>query len=304
MKKVIFLALTAALAGCITSTTAPKRPAADTLIAHRGESLEAPENTIPAFSLASSRGFGFECDIRLSKDGRIFTCHDGDLSRVTGGANTNRCEDLTWEELSKVDVGNWGKWAGSQFAGTRMALLEEVLEFARGGREIYVEIKSGPQIVPILKAVVAANESATPANVVFLSFDSEVCKVVKELMPGYRVYWLTSGVTKEGDAEEPVPVQQLLETLADCGADGVSIRYSPRIVTADFVSAFRSEGRSVHVWTVDTLDEAVQAFAAGVDTVTSNQARVILDAYSQFYRPVRRQAYEDSFPDGIFDMMH
>lgn len=302
MKSPIYIALAVILAGCV-STTPPKRPAATTMIAHRGESLEAPENTMPAFSLAVTRGFGFECDVRLSKDGRLVILHDADLSRVSGGANTNRCEDLTWDELAKVDVGNWGKWSGSQFAGTRLALLEEVLELARGGREIYIEIKAGPQIVPVLKAAVSANESATPANVLFESFNVETCKAIKELMPDYRVYLLSGGTVKTGDAEEAIPVETLLETLANCGADGINIRYPPQSVSADKVKALKAAGYSVHAWTLDTLDETTQAFAAGVDTVTSNQVKAILDAYAQFYRPVRREAVDVS-QDSMFQMMH
>ena len=84
----------AALAGCATV----KKPAYDTLIAHRGESKDAPENTLPAYKLAVERGFGFECDLYLSKDGRVFTFHDQNLTRTTGGANTSKCSEASWEE--------------------------------------------------------------------------------------------------------------------------------------------------------------------------------------------------------------
>ena len=70
-------------------------PAQDTLISHRGESVDAPENTLPACKSAVDRGFGFECDVYLSKDGRVFTFHDNTLTRTTGGANTNKCCDVT-----------------------------------------------------------------------------------------------------------------------------------------------------------------------------------------------------------------
>ena len=80
-------------------------PAYETLISHRGESVDAPENTLPAFKTAVERGFGFECDIYYSKDGRVFTFHDRNLTRTTGGVNTNKCGDVTWEEISKLDVG-------------------------------------------------------------------------------------------------------------------------------------------------------------------------------------------------------
>ena len=75
----------AVLAGCATV----KEPAYDTLIAHRGESIDAPENTLPAYRTAVERGFGFECDIYRAKDGKLFTFHDGTLARTTAGANPN-----------------------------------------------------------------------------------------------------------------------------------------------------------------------------------------------------------------------
>ncbi len=142
-------AVMAALVGCATT----KKPAQDTLIAHRGESDDAPENTLPAYKLAVERGFGFECDLYLSKDGRVFAFHDPNLKRTTGGANSSRCSEVTWADtLSKLDVGSWGKWKGSQYAGTPPALLEDILALARNGRRIYLEIKSGPEIVPAVKS--------------------------------------------------------------------------------------------------------------------------------------------------------
>ena len=143
----------------------------DTLIAHRGESVDAPENTLPAYKTAVERGFGFECDIYLSKDGRVFTFHDRNLRRVTEGANTNMCGDVTWDEVSRLDVGNWGQWKNSKFKGTRPALLEEVLQLARDGRRIYVEVKTGPEIVPFIKDVFAKQTNATPGNVLFIAFN-------------------------------------------------------------------------------------------------------------------------------------
>ncbi len=126
------VAACAAVAGLAVGCCSVVRPGYDTLIAHRGESLDAPENTLVAYKMAVERGFGFECDIYLSKDGRVFTFHDRNLKRVTDGANTNRCGDVTWDEISRLDVGGWGKWKGSKFEGTRPALLEEILESSQG----------------------------------------------------------------------------------------------------------------------------------------------------------------------------
>ena len=108
-----------------------------TFIFHRGETQDAPDNTLPAYKMAVERGFGFECDIYLSADKRVFTFHDSNLKRTTAGACTNMCEEASWAEvISKVDVGGWGKWKGSKFSPTRPALLEEVLALAVDGRQI------------------------------------------------------------------------------------------------------------------------------------------------------------------------
>ena len=107
MKIMLFPVACAAMlvAGCATTA----EPAYDTLIAHRGESKDAPENTLPAYRMAVDRGFGFECDIYLSSDNRLYTFHDTTLKRTTSGANTNACTAVDWDgTVSKLNVGGWG----------------------------------------------------------------------------------------------------------------------------------------------------------------------------------------------------
>ena len=233
-----------------------------TLICHRGESVDAPENTLPAYQMAVSRGFGFECDIYLSADKRVFTFHDSTLTRTTGGANNKSCAEAYWEgEIENLDVGSWGQWAGSQYAGTRPALLEEVLELAVDGRYIYVEVKPGAEIVPYIKEIFDAQTNATPANTLFISFNENSCKALKQQMPDYKVFLLKSGSMTSAN---------LITKLQTLGVDGVSHAYSSSVVTAEFISAIRSAGFEFHVWTSDDLDTALEAFGRGAQTVTTN----------------------------------
>lgn len=263
------------VAGCCTG----KRPGYDTLIAHRGESLDAPENTLVAYKMAVERGFGFECDVYLSKDGRVFTFHDSNLTRTTGGANKKKCADAMWAgELEKVDVGSWGKWKGSKFAGIRPALLEEVLALARDGRQIYVEVKTGPEIVPFIKDVFMKQSKATPKNALFITFNEATCKALKAAMPDYRVYWLVS--PKKGT---PLATAGgIIAKLKELGVDGVDCHYKPDIVTEEYVRSIRSAGYEFHVWTVDKLTDMLEAFRRGVQSVTTNCAKKQLDEYSLF----------------------
>ena len=250
----------------------------DTLIAHRGESNDAPENTLPAYKMAVGRGFGFECDVYLSKDGRVFTFHDHNLKRTTSGANTNKCSDVTWDEISRLDVGGWGKWKGSKYVGTRPALLEEVLELARDGRMIYVEVKPGPSIVPYIKKVFDAQKNATPKNVLFISFNDATCKALKEQMGEYKVYWLTSSRHWKAEGNPPVTAKDVIAKLRATGADGVDIHYAPDVVTAEMIAEVRKAGYEFHVWTVDRLEETKEAFRRGAQTVTTNCAEAQLKA--------------------------
>ena len=267
MKKlVITIGLAAAACGCATANG----PAYDTLIAHRGESVDAPENTLPAYKTAVDRGFGFECDIYMSSDKRLYTFHDRTLARTTSGANTNACTAVDWNTVSKLNVGGWGQWKGSKFDPTRPALLEEVLALARPGRKIYVEVKGdNPEWVPHIKAVFAKEPKATPDTVLFIAFGRKVSAELKRQMPEFKTYWLTA---------KAMPVKKLLAELRALKVDGVDMRYRSEGVTADYVAAVRKAGFEFHVWTVDDPAKAAEAFSRGVQTVTTNRAKYILEA--------------------------
>ena len=268
-KTLLTVGAAAVLAGCAIA----KEPAFDTLIAHRGESKDAPENTLPAYKTAVERGFGFECDIYLAKDKKLFTFHDGTLTRTTAGANTNRCTDVDWEgTVSKLNVGGWGKWKGSKFDPTRPALFSEVLTLARDGRYIYVEVKgNNPAWVPYIKAEVEKAKNVNPGNVLFISFGNKVCAALKRAMPDYKVYFLTDARRFSAEA--------LVAKLRGMGVDGVDIQFKPEVIDKAYVDTVKAAGFSFHVWTVDNLEKAKKAFAVGADTLTTNCAKKILDGY-------------------------
>ena len=258
----------------------PAKPAFETLISHRGESVDAPENTLPAYKTAVERGFGFECDIYLSKDGRVFTFHDRTLTRTSGGANTNNCNDATWDEVAKLDVGSWGKFKGSKFAGTRPALFEEVLELARDDRWIYVDVKARTgDIVPYVKAILEKQTKANSKNTLFLC-GSECGKAFKKLMPEYKVLFCVNCCKGWKKKSPPVPVESIIAEAREMGADGVDIRYIPSVTTPEYMKAIKDAGLELHVWTIDDMPDAVEAFRRGAQTVTTNCAKKILDEYN------------------------
>ncbi len=281
MNKLLFGMMVVAHVATIGCVKVPAEPASDTFISHRGESMDAPENTHAAFKMAVERGFGFECDVYLSADKRVFTFHDNNLTRTTSGANTNRCSQANWEtEISKLDVADWGKWKGSEFSPMRPALLEEVLDLAVDGRKIYVEVKPGPEIVPFIKDIFAKQTKATPKNTLFISFSRETCKALKVQMPDYKVYWLT-GAKKGWQADaEPITTDYVLAALAETKADGVDCQFNETIITADFIKTIRDAGYEFHAWTINDLERSLLAFERGAQTVTTDCAKKQLDEYN------------------------
>lgn len=279
MQTTALVCATVSLALSASSAPVPlalAEPGYATFIAHRGESFDAPENTLPAYKMAVDRGFGFECDVYLSSDKQVFSFHDSNLKRTTG--RDLPCNKASWADVvSKLDA---GAWKGPQWKGTRPALLEEILALARDGRYIYVEIKSGPEIVPYVKEIFAKQKNATPKNALFICFNKKVCKELKTRMPEYKVYWLSSSKTGKGKDAKPVTSEYLLSSLKETGADGLDVHFNPEIITADLAKAIKEAGYEFHVWTVDKLATSLQAFAIGAQTVTTNCAKKQLDEFN------------------------
>ncbi|HRR34417.1 MAG TPA: glycerophosphodiester phosphodiesterase [Kiritimatiellia bacterium] len=233
-------------------------------ISHRGESMRAPENTMAAFRAAVENGAdGFECDVHLTQDNEIVCLHDGSTKR-TGGAELKPSQ-ASLAELQALDVGSW---KGPQFKGERMPTLSEALTLARDGIEIYVEVKSGLEILPRLVEVIKAEPKATPERVLFICFNADVIAAVRKELPAYRAYWLSStGPRKNG---KPGPtVEQIIAQAKACQASGVDIQDSVDI-KPDYIRAIKDAGLSVHIWTVNREPRARELVNMGVETITSD----------------------------------
>ena len=98
-------------------------------------------------------------------------------------------------------------------------------------------------------------------------------------MPEYKVYWLTGCRNGRGKDAPPVDPVAIVDKLREIGADGVDCQFGPDVVTADFIRTVRDAGYEFHVWTIDSLPLAMEAFGRGAQTVTTNCAKKLLDEY-------------------------
>src|SRR3954470_5431765 len=134
------LAMSTALSAADASAKKPVE-----FCAHRGESHDAPENTMAAYRLAWERTDAAELDVHLTKDGKLILSHDADTARCTGGAHKLVIKDTTADELRKLDVGSW---KDPKYAGEKMPLLEEIVATIPEGKRLFIEVKIGPEAIP------------------------------------------------------------------------------------------------------------------------------------------------------------
>lgn len=238
------------------------------LVAHRGESIIAPENTLEAFALAWVRGAkAIEGDFHLSADGEVVCIHDTDTKRTCGvDAEVGA---LSLAELKRLDA---GRWKGEAWRYARIPTLGEVLRTMPDDGEIYIELKSVGPIVPALKRIFAAG-AWRPEQLTFIAFDEATAAAAKRLFPAHRGYWLLDN-RPDGAAALRFSPAALARKLVELGVDGVDACANAG-VTAAHVEAVHAAGKSFHVWTVDDAAAARRLAAFGVDSITTNRAAAL-----------------------------
>ena len=232
------------------------------IVAHRGASRDAPENTIPAFQLAWEQGAdAIEGDFRLTKDGYIVCIHDRNTKRVS---DTNLIvPNATLAELRKLDVG--GRHANA-FKGTVIPTLAEVFSIIPEQKTIYIEIKCGAEIIPaLLKAI--EKSGLKREQIVVICFDKEVLHELKTKAPTLKASWLSS-FEKDAFGKRSPSLETVLTTLKQINADGFSS--SKDIIDEAFVKSVMEAGYDYHVWTVDDTTTARRFDAWGAKSITTN----------------------------------
>lgn len=236
------------------------------IIAHRGASHDAPENTLAAFRLAFEQGAdGIEGDFYLSKDGQIVCMHD-DTTKRTADKDLS-VVGSTFEELRQLDVGSW---KSPQFAGERIPTLAEVLAVVPKDKLIYVEIKCGPEIVPHLPEVFR-DSGLAEKQIRIIAFDKDVIVASKKLLPGIKANWLTSyKQDKKTKKWSPTPAS-VRKTLQEIHADGLGTKAETNVVDRQFVSELEKMGCEFHVWTINEIPLAKQFQELGAISITTDR---------------------------------
>ena len=240
------------------------------VIAHRGASAKAPENTPAAFREAVRIGADLiEMDLRFTRDDEVVVFHDHSLSRTTSGEGL--VEEFSLAELRRLDAGSW---FSPRYRGEVIPTLQEVIELVRPGRTgLYLEVKLDPGREAIRGRLVTAihdilRRYSFGRRAFLASFDREALRISKEIDPGIS----TGLIFRDPDTWSGLLAEKM------SGIDIACARWD--IITLSLVRRVREEKKKVFAWTIKGEDELRSVSALGVDGLAANDPAWVLSEVS------------------------
>lgn len=232
--------------------------------AHRGASGYAPENTMAAFKEAVELGsHGIECDVQMTKDGKLVICHDETLERTTDGKGF--IKNLNYNEIRELDAGSW---FDNTFKSEKIPQLSELLKLVSdSGLLLNIEIKSGIVQYPGIeeKVIAEVNDFGLLPKVIISSFNHYALKKCKEINPSVKI-----GILYMEGLFEPWNYMKSLD--CECAHPFYMA------VTAEISRELKARGNIINVFTVNDPKTAIELARMGVDGIITNYPDRILKA--------------------------
>lgn len=233
------------------------------IIAHRGCSFEAPENTLASIKRAIDIGVDYiEIDIHLTKDFIPVVIHDPNLSRTTGQRSHFKIEENELSTLTDFDIGSWYQ---SDFYRERLPTLEEVLALDFKGAKLMIEIKkdllpADVVVPPILEIVKKYCNPIYPIPHYFGSFDTAIIK---------KIHQEISPVKTIGILEELEVMKEFLDMKVHTLAIWVDL------LDKELVNSLRMTGVEIFSFTVNTPKKCRELIAMGINGIISDNPRML-----------------------------
>lgn len=248
------------------------------IIAHRGDSSHAPENTFAAFRRAIEAGAdGIELDVRLSRDGVAVVCHDSSLQRT--GLIKGKVADFTAAELEKIDVGSWfnmrlPKKADPEFRNENVHTLAATLEFLKDfSGLVYIELKCKDADVEKLSRAVCEVicGSQMLSQVIVKSFKLHAIPYIKAMCPQAKTAALFAPKIRNILRKD----KHLVRIAEQLGADEISLHYT--LATRKLMKKAGQRNLPVTIWTADNPRWIRRGLKLGLNAIITNDPARLLD---------------------------
>ncbi len=229
------------------------------LIAHRGRSGVARENTCAAFITAGQADYyGIETDVRKTADGKFVLMHDDNTSRVTNGKYDYKIAETDFDTLRSIRLPDL---SGNEQEDLKIPLLSEYINICKKyNKKCVLELKSCFEPEDI-KAIIDEIEAlGYLQNVIFISFSLGYCVEVRRILRDAKIQWLAD--------REATP--EIINTLTK---NGIDLDIYQKKLTKEMVDFIHSLGLAVNCWTCDDIDRALELIDMGVQYITTNILR-------------------------------
>jgi glycerophosphoryl diester phosphodiesterase len=204
------------------------------IVAHRGASLQAPENTLAALKLGWAAGAeSCEIDVRVTRDGGVILMHDDTAARTTGVDRP--IAEMTLEEISVLDAGGW---KAARWSGEPVPTLGDAIAAIPPGRMLFIEIKTSAADAAVIARAITDAQPARGA-IALQGYDADALAAVSALLPGVPTYW---------DVDPPYS-QATFDAAVERGFTGLALDH--RGMQDAMLPAIREAGLSLDVWTVN-----------------------------------------------------
>ena len=215
------------------------------LIAHRGESYDAPENTLGAINLAWEKGAqAIEVDVRLTADNKICVIHDRTTLRTTGKNLVVR--KVKMSQLKELDA---RLWKGEKWKGERIPTLAEALSTVPPNGKMIVEIKSSSKILGKLKQEIGRT-GLRKDQVKIIAFNLNTASEAKKIIPKHKVLWLVEIYPPFFNYFLEKNSKSIIKKVKQNALDGVNIGNS-KYLTQSFIYQLKHSQLSIYTWTIN-----------------------------------------------------
>ncbi|MEE9431728.1 MAG: glycerophosphodiester phosphodiesterase [Melioribacteraceae bacterium] len=237
------------------------------IIAHRGESFDAPENTLASINLAWERGAeAVEVDVHLSKDNHVVVIHDYNTKRV--GNRNKKVSKQTLSELKELEIGSW---KNKKWKDEKIPTLKEVLATVPSDRKIIIEIKSDEEVLPFLKKGVQES-GLKNIRVEFISFNYSTIVAAKKTFPKNNCLYLVDlDYTWYTRLISP-SVEKIIAKTKEGNLDGINV-WAGKLLTKQFAEKVKAADLLLYTWTVNNPQQTRQLIQWQVDGITTDKAQ-------------------------------
>jgi glycerophosphoryl diester phosphodiesterase len=232
------------------------------LIAHRGASAEAPENTLASLEKAFSIGVDFvEVDVHLSKDGVPVVIHDPIVTRTTNAVAPRKICEMDFAEINELDAGGW---FDNEFEGQKIPTLTDVIKTTRGKAGLMIELKEHKQpelfVTHVLKAFKEAKVRLS-SKILIGSFSIDIYKEIRRQAKGCHPIAIIEQTSQ-------------LPAFKRVGIQNIAMWY--KLLNPPMIDSLHEEGINVWAFTVDNPEVAQFLLAIKTDGIITNDPRRLI----------------------------